>query len=440
MSFSGGRISTSGSVTGAARPGALERFEWTLALGIALAAVAWGWLTQSYQVFRLWDSDEYFLIAEQLVAGTTVTAATPFAFRLLTPWVVAQCCPQDIQTGFLLVNLAAGVLTALLLVAWLRPFVARADVRLLMVAIFAFQWQAPLRFAFYYPAYVDPLFQVFMLAGLALAHTLWHRPTMAVGTLYVVATVIGTLAREMMLLVPAAALAGAAIAGGRHRVALAGWSVAALVAGVATFAAARLGTAPRQGYTFGDAILLHLSNKPIESLALTWLLTFGPVLAVVAYDWRATARFLRERPDLAVLLAGCFGLAYVGGHDTERYLFWAMPVVYLLIGRSLERQRHALSGAAVALLVAGQALAARVFWPVPDPETTVTALTDVAGLWARVYAVLNRVFVIDDFHWNLWSNFGSRPFHLVQLAFYGGIALAVVWLMRRHDSRAEAAA
>jgi hypothetical protein len=41
------------------------------------------------------------------------------------------------------------------------------------------------------------------------------------------------------------------------------------------------------------------------------------------------------------------------------------------------------------------------------------------------------VFVIDDFHWNLWSNFGSRPFHLVQLAFYLAISATVIALMRR---------
>ncbi|MDP1571537.1 MAG: hypothetical protein Q8L86_16205, partial [Vicinamibacterales bacterium] len=213
------------------------------------------------------------------------------------------------------------------------------------------------------------------------------------------------------------------------------WPVAAVMAGGAVFAAARFGTTPREGYTFLDAVLMHLANKPVESLVLTWFLTFGPLVAVVAYDWRATRRFLATRPDLAVLLAGCFALAYVGGHDTERYLFWAMPVVYLLIGLSLERQARLLSGMVIALLVAGQALAQRVFWPVPDPQTSVTALSDLSGTAARIYAVLNRVFVIDDFHWNLWSNFGSRPFHLVQLALYGGIALAVVWLMHRNAAR-----
>jgi hypothetical protein len=159
------------------------------------------------------------------------------------------------------------------------------------------------------------------------------------------------------------------------------------------------------------------------------------MIAVVAYDWRATWAFVKARADLAVLPFVCIALAYVGGHDTERYFFWAMPVVYLLIAQSIERHYRVVSSAVVAtLLVAGQLLAQRVFWAVPDPGNAVTPLSDVGGL-ARLYAIANRVFVIDDFHWNLWSNFGSRPFHLVQLAFYLTLSILIVGLMRRRAVR-----
>jgi hypothetical protein len=164
-------------------------------------------------------------------------------------------------------------------------------------------------------------------------------------------------------------------------------------------------------------------------------ISFGPMIAVVLYDWRATLAFLKQRADLAVLPVLCIGLAYVGGHDTERYFFWAMPVIYLLIAQSMQRQYRVVSSVAVAtVLIAGQLLAQRVFWAVPDPGTAVTPLADVGGL-ARVYAIANRVFVIDDFHWNLWSNFGSRRFHLVQLAFYLTLSAAILLMMRRRALR-----
>jgi hypothetical protein len=79
-------------------------------------------------------------------------------------------------------------------------------------------------------------------------------------------------------------------------------------------------------------------------------------------------------------------------------------------------------------------LASRIFWGIPDPADTMVALSDTHGVGALLYAVANRVFVIDDFYGNLWSNFGSRPFHLVQLAFYLTVSVVVIALMRRRDA------
>lgn len=412
------------------------RIELPFVLGLAALTAAWASVTQTFQVFRYWDADEYFLMAEQLAAGETITAAAPYAYRLLTPAIVAQCCAADIQRGFLLVNLASGMALAVLLTWWLRRFVASPAIRVAVVSMSVLQWHAPIRLAFYYPVYVDPLFQVCVVAALLAGERWLAQPSTARGLAYVALVAVGTLARETMLVVPACALFAALWRrdGSGWRAA---WPAAALAAGVAAFAVAGALTNPRGGYGFADAVALHLANKPIESILLVWFIAFGPIVAVVLYDWRATLAFLRRRVDLALLPVLCVGLAYVGGHDTERYLFWSMPVVYLLIAQSMERHIALIASTAVAAtLVVGQVLSERVLWPVPDPGRAVTALGEETGWPARLYAIANRVFVIDDFHWNLWSNFGSRPFHLVQLAFYGALAALVIVLMRRRAAAA----
>lgn len=412
--------------------------ELPLALGLSGLSAVWAWQTQVFQVFRYWDADHYFLMTQQLAAGDTVTAAAPYAYRMLAPWIVAQCCAGDIQRGFLFLNLAAGASLAVLLAWWLRGFVQSAGIRLLIVAAFALQWHAPLRFAFYYPVYIDPLFQVFLLAALIVGERLMTRSTATAGAAYAVLVAAGTYAREVMLVVPVCALAGAVVA--RRPSRSYAWPVLALAAGIAAYMAARVNTDPVGGYRFLDAIALHLANKPIESLALVWFIAFGPLLAVVLFDWRATLAFLSRRLDLALMPLAFVVLSYIGGHDTERYLFWAMPVVYLLIAQSLERHRALVSAPLLAgLLIASQALSQRVFWPVPDPGTAVAPLAEAVSLPAQLYAIANRVFVIDDFHWNLWSNFGSRPFHLVQLGFYVAVSGAIVLLLqRRSRGRADA--
>ena len=413
----------------------VAKLEIPLTLALAAASAAWAYYIQVFQVFRYWDSDEYFQMAQQLAAGEQVTTAAPYAYRLLTPWLVATCCAGDIQRGFLVVNLLCGVALSVLLIYWLRHFVSHAGIRVLIAAACALQWHAPLRFVFYYPAYVDPLFQVFMVAALIAAERLVSGSSISAGAAYTLFVAAGTLARETMLILPASTLIGFAITRGPAAALRARWAAMAMAAGAITFIGARAAVDPRGGYRFLDAIALHLTNKPVESLLLVSFISFGPMIAVVVYDWRATWAFVRQRVDLALVPVLCIGLAYVGGHDTERYFFWAMPVVYLLIAQSLERQYRVVTGVAVtALLVAGQVLAQRVFWAVPDPGNAVTPLSDVGGL-ALIYAIANRVFVIDDFHWNLWSNFGSRPFHLVQLAFYLALSAAILLMMRRRALR-----
>jgi hypothetical protein len=409
-----------------------RRAELPLALAIVAVTALWARQIQGFQVFRYWDSDEYFRMAQQFAAGEPVSAAAPYVYRVLTPWVVARCCADDLQQGFLLTNLAAGAALALLLVFWLRRFVDSAAIRLLMVAAYAMQWHAPVRFSFYYPGYVDPLFQVFLVAALLVGDHFVSRPTFGVGVLYVLLIALGSLARETMLLAPLAGLVAAIVVWRRHGVTPALWFLAAMAAGLLSYLTVQSLTSARGGYSFVEALLTALATKPVEALPLSWFIAFGPMLAIVAYDWRATLAFLRERPDLATVLAACLVLGYTGGTDTERFVFWAMPVTYLLIARSIERHRAILAAPGVALLVvAGQVISERVLWPVPNPGSAVTPLSDVAGLPASIYAVANRVFVIDDFHWNLWSTFGSRPFHLVQLAFYLGLSAAIIAAMRR---------
>lgn len=413
----------------------LTRREFVLTCALSALAAGWAASTQSFQVYRYWDSDEYFLMAQQMAAGETVTASAPYAYRVLTPWIVSRCCSADIQSGFLAVNLLAGVATALLLGVWLRQFVSSAGIRLLIVAGVVLHWLGPIRFSFYYPVYVDPLFQLLVVAALIASERLRQSLTVGNALAYGALVVLGTLGRELMLIVPACALLAATI-DRRSRTLRLSWQAMALVAGLAAYLLVRASVDPRQtDYSFADALVAQLTRKRPESLILTWFLAFGPIVAILAYDWRATLMFLRQRLDLAALLVQCTLLAYLGGTDTERLVLWSTPVVAVLVAQSLERHRRLVQGAAVATtLAAGQLLSERVLWPVPDPGSAVRALGETQ--WSdRLYAIANRVFVIDDFHWNLWSYFGSRPFHLVQLAFYLALSAGVVLLMKR---RAEA--
>src|SRR6185312_2041009 len=100
-------------------------------------------------------------------------------------------------------------------------------------------------------------------------------------------------------------------------------------------------------------------TKAWFTLLLAFFMTFGPVLAVVLRDWRSVRDTVAAHFYLLVFLGGCFAAGYLGGHETERYLLWSAPLMYLLIAQALQHHKAALLRNAwvFTLLVGAQALA-----------------------------------------------------------------------------------
>ena len=195
------------------------------------------------------------------------------------------------------------------------------------------------------------------------------------------------------------------------------------------FVARQLVHATDGAYSFAGAIRQMLTTKPLYTMPLAAFLTFGPVLALLALDWRAAAARLWQDQYLGALLAGAIALAYIGGSDTERLLFWSAPVVYALIGHSLQAHPRLRSARAlVIVLAAAQVISSRLLWGIPSPEATAADVASAAGLPATLYAVADRLLSLDAFYFNLWSFFADPRVRVVQLLVYlaGSVALSCV--------------
>jgi hypothetical protein len=190
---------------------------------------------------------------------------------------------------------------------------------------------------------------------------------------------------------------------------------------------------PVAGRSFSAAVAQWI-HKPLSSYVLAWLASFGPVVAIALFDWRGGLAYLRDHQPVGLLLAICAVLAFVGGSDTERFVFWSAPVILLLVGRGVEHHERILSNRyLLSAIVIAQAIVARVFWPIPDPTEAVASLADASNIYEKVYAVLDRLFVIDSFHYNLWSSFGSVPFRMLRLALYAAATGGLVLVMKNRE-------
>lgn len=406
-----------------------------MAVVIAATFALWTQLIQQRASVVVSDAVQYYLMAEQMAAREVPFAEVPYVYRLGVPWIVSRVSPVDPMAGFFVVNVACGLVAAALLSLWLRHGVERLTVRLGLVTCFAAAWHGPVRYVHYNNGYVDPLFLVCVILALAAIESFNRHGSLATLAVLTTLSLVGAFVRETMVLLPVSALAaspsGPAANSWRAPLQpswLRAWPVAAAVAGIAITHSVVVTDTER---SFVSAAAQWV-RKPPTAYLLAWFTAYGPALALLFFDWRNVGRDLGERRHVAVYLGLCAALAFFGGSDTERFLFWAMPVVYLLIGRVVERRLSIVRGPMVAgALLVGQAVSERIFWAIPDTRMEGEALGVGAGWVARTYGFFDRLLVVEHFHYNLWSSFGSPTFRLLRLAMYVVVTAVLLWAMAR---------
>ena len=358
-----------------------------------------------------WDGVSYFQMAQSIAHRERPSAIGPFAFRLGTPALVAWLFPGNLLLGFKLINLAACLLSTALLTLWLRRFIENPWLRLALIAAYLTQWHAPLRFTAHYAAYTDPWLFVFVLGALLRTHSnppgsplilRSEPPSLAAregrrsegrtkpgwvpldgfGWGLALLCLVGALFREAVVAVPLALFLASR---GRQWLPLLG--------GILGITATHVLATQTDSYSFARTVGQWAYNKPLPVYVHGLFIAFGLALVLPLYFWRTSAEWLKSQPVLAWTLASFLVLGWVGGSDTERIVYWAMPIVYALFGAILEA--HALPKGFLVALAALQLLSHRVFQTLPDfpgpyPELwsyQASRGTQLTGLLLHVFAV-----------------------------------------------------
>jgi hypothetical protein len=336
-----------------------------------------------------WDGVHYCAMAGHLAHHGRPGGPPPLVYRIGTPLLASLVLPNNLILGMKLVNLVAAVLASLLLLVWLRFYIADWRIRTLLCLLFITQWHGPTRFVFWYPTYVDPWAHVALLVGLIGIH-LYKQGSRIALPLVSVDTLIGVAFREIVLIIPIAlALSVSPLASFfsrpvRERITL----LIPLLCGIAGLTFVHLIVVPTDGYSFFWTAVEWGFRHSIAEVARGWLIAFGPVLVLAVYNWEKSIGFLVEHKFQLVFLCGMALLACTGGSDTERFAYWSMPVTYVLIGKAVADNWSILrSPSLIGALAISQGLSQRLLWTIPDypssaPSRTplLTSIGDVPAL------------------------------------------------------------
>ncbi len=358
---------------------ALEAFLLLLAFIVANLLGARYQKQISFQNGKGWEGVAYVQVAEQLAAHQPLRAEAPMVYRVGTPFLVSRISPNDPIQGFRIVNLLANGLTVALLIVWLRLYLPDWRIRTLLGLMFVLQWDTPVRWLWFYPAHTDPWLWVFLLGGLIALHHLRDASSPLTLRRWMLGlsliSFVGVLFREVALVIPISLLflynpvvrvdgiLGTFKSAYRPQPA---FFVPLLWGGLALFLLKRMAV-PTEAFSFYGMARHWAYAKPVLTYIHGIFLAYGPVLFLLLYRWRSALRFLGQHQFLGVYLAFFAVMGYLGGTDTERLLYWSMPVVFILLGRAMEECKPLLKPAAVPLaLGAAQLLASRAVMLTPD--------------------------------------------------------------------------
>ena len=342
--------------------------------------------------------------------------------------------PGDLFLCFKIVNLTANTLTLALLILWLRRFVGDWRIRVALGLMFLLQWDTPTRWLYFYPAHTDPCMWVFLLASLLAVERYREQPGAGRMLLVAVLGAVGVAFREVVLVVPAAFLfarnpvreawrRGAGFWHGATCLGRLGAKPRRSRRGLAALLAVRVMVRQTNDYSFAATAAHFLYDKPWPVYLQSVFLAFGPVGVVPDPStggrpvpfWPAgnTSRLISPR-------SRCWGL--IGGTDTERLLYWAMPVVYVLIGRTLEEQR----AEPVAAVVAAGGLSPPPNWSPAGPSSGRSRIIPAPTRNVLpVFTPFGRKIPFME----LFSYYQSHPVQLASLAAYLAVgALLALWL------------
>jgi hypothetical protein len=355
--------------------------EYALVIAVVVAIQALSFSTQeriSVNRGRGYDGSNYYQLAEQFAAGERPTGVSRFARRLGTSFLAAVVAPHDLMTAFQSINACAAFASALLFLAWLRRYVGSWWLRIALVVVYATHWLQLVRFTTYYPVLTDACAQACCFAGLHCIASYENSPDRWKVAAVAAIGIVGVCFREVVLLVPLAFVfarnPGIRYLGRFPYIALANpprlahWIPLALAGGaLALLDVFVVATDPE--FAASDHLLTRALSRSALTYVAGWMAAFGPALFLLLFDWRQALAFLLRHRWLSAYVLGVAAIGWAGSLESERHaLNWAAPVVYVLIGHSLQRHCTTLRHSAVlVVIVLAQLLVGRVFWSIPQP-------------------------------------------------------------------------
>ena len=322
-----------------------------------------------------WDGLAYYRIAQQIRDGQQPTYNPPYVYRLGTPFLVAILFSNNLLLGFKAVNIAGSLLSILLLLILLRRYLKNRVIRMILVGLFITQSMGPLRTSLFSPTQVEPGSIAFNLLGFIFVCILQKEKPRRYIFIFGLVSFLGTLIRESTILIPFVYMISKTLdifqsqpEYNLEKIKFWISSTIPFIGGLIGIICTHTFAVPTNDYSILTAAIYWIYEKPILAYVYGYFITYGPMISILYPARNVVMDFLAGHRFELYYLVVISGLAWIIGSDTDRFLYWAIPIWYIMFGLALEYLWPVLkkSWGLFLVLLFLQGLAQRSFLPTPD--------------------------------------------------------------------------
>jgi len=146
-------------------------------------------------------------------------------------------------------------------------------------------------------------------------------------------------------------------------------------------------------YRFAETAVAWMYDKPLLTYLHAWFIAFGPMIVLPLLNCNLITTFFRTHRFHLIFLVMISILGWIGGSDTERIIYYAMPIVYVQIANvlldTMEVLKH--SPILITFIILIQCVSQRIFWYLPDyppsPHGPIHSLPAIFGNTVQFYHI-----------------------------------------------------
>jgi hypothetical protein len=401
-----------------------------------------------------YDGFYYYEATKQIQEGNYhIKGEPPFVNRYANHFIIgkfSRWSGHNILDSAFIVNMFGMFLTVIMLLFWLRQFLSKTWIRLTLIFIFIFTWYVPIRNTIYEPMVPDPWGAVFFMAGLLLLNIIHKRYNANKSTVkqiiaFTLFVTLGTLFRESNIMLGFALFLilnpfkkidfsfqqnilytcrnvinqTIRLYWSKKNVLLLFPIITYIISSILINT---LITAENTfDYSYAKALVWCFYSKSFPEFLTGTFIAYGPLLVLAPFFFTNFKLIFIEREDLSFLLSTAIFFGYLGGGDTERILFMSsFPLVYIMIGISIEKIFQSNYKWWLFVLFFLQTFAMRIYWNNPPHPSDIDKVPiPFFGLIGEDIQLLY-----------LYSYYGSKYVHTILLMEYLLLAILTFIILK----------